>query len=49
MFVYNNIRNINTNYLLFKLNYRYYLYIFYKKDLNLYLKLKFIKKLITKF
>ena len=47
-FVYNNTKNANTGYLSFKLNYKYYFYIFYKKDLNFYLKLKIAKKLSFK-
>ena len=44
-FTYNNTKNINISHVLFKFNYRYYLYIFYKKNFNPYLKLKIIKKL----
>ena len=32
-FAYNNTKNINTSYIIFKLNYKYYFYIFYKKIL----------------
>ena len=32
-----------------KLNDKYYFYIFYKKNLNFYLKFKFIKKIFFKF
>lgn len=35
---YNNIENINTNYIAFELNYSYYHRDFYKKDINLYSK-----------
>lgn len=31
--IYNNAENINTSYILFKLNYGYHIYIFYKKIL----------------
>ena len=43
-FAYNNAKNTNTGYTLFKLNYRYYLCIFYKKNFNLYSKLRIAKK-----
>ena len=44
-FIYNNIKNININYILFKLNYNYHTYIFYKKNIDFYLKSKYINKL----
>ena len=47
-FIYNNTRNINTSHIFFEFNYKYHLYIFYKKNHNLYLKLKTIKKLFFK-
>ena len=43
-FAYNNVKNASISHMLFKLNYGYYLCIFYKKDLYLYLKSKIIKK-----
>ena len=33
-FVYNNINNVNTGYMLFKLNYSYHPHIFYKENIN---------------
>ena len=33
-FAYNNTKYANTGYTLFKLNYEYYLYIFYKEDVE---------------
>ena len=44
-FAYNNTKNASTSYLLFELNYRYYLCVSYKKDLNLRLKSKIMEKL----
>ena len=43
--IYNNIKNTSTRYLLYKLNYRYYLYIFYKNNINFYSKSKLVNKL----
>lgn len=43
-FVYNNAKNINTSYTLFKLNYGYYLWISYKNDISLCSKLKLVDK-----
>lgn len=48
MFTYNNTKNINTSYKLFELNYSYYPYISYKKEVNLRFKSKLVKKLSTK-
>ena len=42
-FIYNNDKNINICYIFFKLKYRYYFCIFYKKNLNFHLKSKIIK------
>ena len=42
-FAYNKAKNANTGYILYKLNCEYHLYIFYKKDLDLYLKSKTLK------
>ena len=47
-FIYNNVKNTNINHTFFKLNFKYHLYIFYKKDFNLYSKLKIAKKLFSK-
>lgn len=43
-FVYNNAKNANTSHTLFGFNYGYYFCIFYKKNLDLYSKLKIAKK-----
>ena len=48
-FIYNNVKNTSINHISFKLNCKYYHHIFYKKDLNLCLKSKIIKKLSFKF
>ena len=34
-FAYNNTKNASTSYIIFKLNYGYYLCVFYKKNLDL--------------
>lgn len=47
-FIYNNAKNIGTNYIFFKLNYKYHFCISYKNDFNLYLKLKITIKLLFK-
>lgn len=39
-FAYNNIKNAITNYIIFKLNCSYYIYTFYKKNVNFYIKSK---------
>ena len=44
-FAYNNLKNASTGYTFFKLNYRYYLLVFYKEDLNICSKLKTAEKL----
>ena len=44
-FAYNNIKNASINHISLKLNYKYYPYIFYKKNFDLYLKSKIVKKL----
>lgn len=44
-FAFNNIKNINTNYIPFKLNYGYDLETFYNKNINLYLLFKVVNKL----
>lgn len=46
-FNYNNIKNINTGHILFELNYGYYPYISYKKDINSHSKWKLADKLWT--
>ncbi len=46
-FIYNNAKNISTGHIFFKLNYSYYPHIFYKKDIDLYSKLKSANELST--
>lgn len=48
MFAYNNTKNANTGYMLFKLNYGYYLCVFFKKNTNFCSQLKIIDKLLAK-
>ena len=47
-FTYNNAKNTNSNYISFEFNCKYYFCISYKKDFNLYLKLRIEKKLFSK-
>ena len=47
-FTFNNIKNISTRYIFFKINYRYYLYILYKNNINLYSTFILINKLVVK-
>lgn len=47
-FAYNNAKNANITYTLFKLNCSYYLRNFFKKDFNSYLKSYWAKKLDNK-
>lgn len=47
-FIYNNIKNLSTNYLIFELNCSYYLQLFLKKDINLYYYFKTTDKLVAK-
>ena len=47
-FAYNNTKITNISYILFKLNYKYYLYISYKKNFDLCLKSKIAKKISFK-
>ena len=47
-FIYNNIKNANTNHIFFKLNCKYYFYIFYEKNLDLYSKLRIAEELSLK-
>ena len=37
---YNNNKNTSISYIIFKLNYSYYLYILYNKNFNFYFELK---------
>ena len=47
-FVYNNAKNINTNHMLFKLNYRYYACISYKKNFDPQSKSRTAEELFSK-
>ena len=44
-FAYNNAKNTSTSHMLFKLNCGYHSQVFYKEDLDLYLKSKTVEKL----
>ena len=46
-FAYNNTKNANTGYTLFKLNYSYYLRVCFEKNTNLCSKSKSADKLLT--
>ena len=48
-FAYNNAKNASTSHTPFKLNCKYHSYAFYKKNLDLYLKSRIVKKLSFKF
>ena len=45
-FAYNNVKNSSFGYTLFKLNYSYHLYMFYKKNFNFNFKSKLADKLL---
>ena len=47
-FAYNNIKNSSTGHTFFKLNYGYYFYISYKKNINFHSKSKSVNKLLIK-
>lgn len=47
-FGYNNAKNTSTKYISFEHNYKYYLYVSYKKNANFYSKSKVDDKLIKK-
>lgn len=47
-FVYNNVKNISISYILFKLNYGYYFWKLYKKDVDFCSKSKIADKLLVK-
>lgn len=47
-FAYNNAQNINSSYILLEFNYRYCLYIFFKKYINFYSRFYSTKKLAKK-
>lgn len=46
-FAYNNIQNTITVYIFFKLNYGYYLHVFFKKNFNSFFKSKSADKLLV--
>ena len=48
-FAYNNAKNINIGHIFFEFNCKYYLYIFYKENLNSYLKSKLQKNYLLSF
>ena len=47
-FAYNNIKNASTNHTIFELNYGYYSWVSYKKDLDPRSQLKTAEKLSSK-
>lgn len=47
-FKYNNSKNASFNYILSKLNCGYYLWKFYKKNVDFYFKFKLVYKLLAK-
>ena len=47
-FIYNNIKNSSTSYILFKLNYNYYFSIFLEKNIYSYFSSKLANKLVNK-
>ncbi len=47
-FVYNNTKNTSTNYISFKLNYRFHLQVLLKKNVTLYFKSRSTNKLADK-
>ena len=47
-FAYNNAKNASTSDMLFKLNYKYHPYVFYKKNFDLHSKSKTTKELSSK-
>ena len=47
-FAYNNAKNTNTGYTPFELNYSFYFWAFYKKDINPWSQSKSANKLATK-
>lgn len=48
-FIYNKVKNVNTNYTLFELNFGYHFWIFYKEDINFRFKSSSIKELLSYF
>ena len=46
-FAYNNTKNISTGYMLFKLYFKYYFWVFYEKNINSCFKFKSKNKLLT--
>ena len=47
-FAYTNAKNARIRYIFFEFNYKYYLYVFYKEDLDLYSKSKIANQLFFK-
>lgn len=47
-FTYNNAKNASTCYTLLKLDYKYYFYVFFNKDINPQFKFKATNKLLIK-
>ena len=47
-FAYNNIKNASIDYILFEINYKHYLRMFYKKNVNLYSNFKSANELLAK-
>lgn len=47
-FVYNNAKNNNIGHMLFELNCKYHLCVFYKENVNLYSKSMFTNELLSK-
>ena len=45
---YKNIKNINLSYIFYNINYNYYLYILYIKNIKFYLKFEIANKYIAK-
>lgn len=45
-FAYNNAKNVNTEYTLFKLNFGYHFLVFYKKNINLCFRLKIVEEIL---
>lgn len=48
-FFYNNAKKTSTDYMFFEVNYGFYLYVSYKKDIDTCFQSKSAKNLITKF
>lgn len=48
-FIYNNVKNLNTNNNLFELNCGYFSYIFYEKEIDRRSNSKLMEKILFKF